>query len=271
MKHQRAILGIAAAILLASCNTSKENTLAYFQDLESIPDGTLIQSASKSQEIRIAPDDELLITVTSSSAEATAAYNLPLANPAKRSSITASMQPTQQTYIVSQTGSIDFPVLGKMRVQGMTTEELAENIKGQVSRTVRDPFVRVELVNFFVNVIGEVQKPSRIQVTKNKFNVFDALAEAGDLTEFARRDNVIVIRDEDGKKTYHKLNLTNSAVVSSAYFNLQQNDVIYVTPNKIKVDNSKYNQNNAYKLSVISTIVSAASVIASLVIALAVK
>ena len=265
-------LAIAAfTILLASCSTSKDNSLAYFKDIDSIPDGTLVANPTGNLDILIAPDDELLITVTSSSPEATANYNLPLANPAKRASINAATQPSQQTYIVDQKGFINFPVLGKIHVTGLTTEQIAENIHAQVAASVKDPYVNVQLVNFFVNVLGEVKEPKRVQVSKKHFTVFDALAEAGDLTEFARRDNVIIVREENGSRTYHKLDLTNSRVVSSPYFMLKQNDAIYVTPNQIRVDNSKYNQNNAFKLSVVSTIVSAVSVITSLVIALAIK
>ena len=271
MKYFHTFIIASCAIVLASCSSSKDNTLAYFKDLENIPDGTLMTSPAASREILIAPDDELLITVTSSSPEATAIYNLPLANPAKRASIIATSQPSQQTYIVGSDGYINFPVLGRIHVNGQTTEQISDGIRAQVAMSVKDPYVNVQLVNFFVNVLGEVKEPKRVQVTKKHFSVFDALAEAGDLTEFARRDNVIVIRDENGNKTYHTLDLTNSNVVSSPYFLLKQNDAIYVTPNKIKVDNSKYNQNNAFKLSVISTVVSAASVIASLVIALAVR
>ena len=123
-------------------------------------------------------------------------------------------------------------------------------------------------MNFNVNVLGEVRNPGRINVETQRFSVLDALAKAGDLTEYGLRDGVIVIREENGQKTYHRLNLNDAAVLSSPYFYLQQNDVVYVEPNKIRRENSKYNQNNAFKLSVISTIVSACSVVVSLIIAL---
>jgi polysaccharide export outer membrane protein len=100
--------------------------------------------------------------------------------------------------------------------------------------------------------------------------VLDALTAAGDLTEYGERTNVLIIREENGKRTAHRLDLTSSDVLTSPYFYLQQNDYVYVTPNKIRQDNSKYNQNNAFKLSVTSTIVSGCSVIASLIIALAI-
>jgi polysaccharide export outer membrane protein len=126
-------------------------------------------------------------------------------------------------------------------------------------------------VGFYVNVIGEVKTPIRVKVETERFTLLDAISAAGDLTEYGERSNILVIREEDGKKTYNRLDLSSSSVFASPYFYLQQNDVVYVEPNQIRIDNSKYNQNNAYKLTVISTVVSAASVIASLVIALTVK
>jgi len=144
-------------------------------------------------------------------------------------------------------------------------------IKGKVSQNVKDPFVRVELIQFGVNVMGEVQSPHRVEINKQRFTLLDALAAAGDLTVYAKRDNILVMRTENGQLTYHRVSLNDPDLFKSPYFYMQQNDVVYVEPNKIKIDNSKYNQNNAYKLSTISTVVSMASVIASLVIALTVK
>ena len=166
---------------------------------------------------------------------------------------------------------IQLPVLGEIQAAGLSTKELEAVIKNRVSEHVKDPFVRVEMINFTVNVMGEVRAPQRIVVGKERFSVLDALAAAGDLTEYGKRDNVLVIRTENGKSTYHRLNLTDGSIYASPYFYLQQNDVVYVEPNDIKIDNSKYNQFSAFKLSQLSTIVSLASVIASLVIALSVK
>jgi len=245
--------------------------LAYFKDLEGSDNGVLRSNAS-AYEIRVAPDDELIITVTSSVPEATAAYNMPLNNPAKRTNyVTATNNAVLQTYIVDGSGDIILPVLGRYHAGGKTTKEISAELTQQVSAKVKDPYVRVELSNFYVNVMGEVEEPQRVAVTSKRFSLLDALAACGDLTEYGRRDRVYVIREEDGQKTYHRMDLADSKIFGSPYFYLKQNDVVYVEPNQIRVDNSRYNQHNAYKLTVISTIVSAASVVASLVIALTVK
>ncbi|MDE5750479.1 MAG: SLBB domain-containing protein, partial [Duncaniella sp.] len=132
--------------------------------------------------------------------------------------------------------------------------------------------VTVNLMNFTVNVAGEVKEPGRIHVDGNRITILDALTAAGDLTEFGERSRVLVIREQpDGTRQFAHLDLNSSKIVESPYYYLQQNDYVYVEPNKIRQQNSKYNQNSAFKLQVVSTIVSVASVIASLVIALAVK
>ncbi|MBQ9577842.1 MAG: polysaccharide biosynthesis/export family protein [Muribaculaceae bacterium] len=267
MKSRLLIVLIAAATLL-SCTSSKENTLAYFKNLGDAPHGVL-PGAKGDYEIRLQPDDELVISVTSAIPEATAAYNLPMNNPATRGAYLVQTQARSQTYLVDNQGYIMMPVLGRVAVGGKTTDEVRDYITTQVAKEVKDPFVRVEIVNFGVDVLGEVKNPHRVVTGQQYFTLLDALAACGDLTEFARRDRVYVIRTENNQRTYHRMDLADSEIFNSPYFYLIQNDVVYVEPNQIRIDNSKYNQNNAFKLSVISTIVSSVSVVASLVIALA--
>lgn len=270
MKLRNILWFCAVLLMCASCGSTKEvPTLAYFQNLKDSV-GKLPDNVSN-YKIKIQPDDELIITITSTLPEATAMYNLPLGNPSLKGNINATQSPRIQTHIVDRNGMIQLPVLGEIQAAGLSTKELEAVIKNRVSEHVKDPFVRVEMINFTVNVMGEVRAPQRIVVGKERFSVLDALAAAGDLTEYGKRDNVLVIRTENGKSTYHRLNLTDGSIYASPYFYLQQNDVVYVEPNDIKIDNSKYNQFSAFKLSQLSTIVSLASVIASLVIALSVK
>ena len=266
MKSRLLIMMIAALTLL-SCNSTKDNTLAYFKDLAAAPSGSLPNPQGE-YPISIGPDDELVVSITSTIPEATAAYNLPMDNPATRGNLRATTQPRTQTYVVDEQGYIMLPVLGRIMVKGKTLTQIASEITAMVSQNVKDPYVRVDIVNFSVDVMGEVRNPQRIYSGRQSFTVLDALAQCGDLTEFGRRDHVYVIRTEEGKRNYQLLNLNSSDVFNSPYFYLKQNDVVYVEPNQIRIDNSKYNQNNAFKLSVISTIVSGVSVIASLVIAL---
>jgi len=267
MKRFRLYLSAIAAALvmsMASCSSTPRSPLTYFTDIDGIPQYASIGD----YRVRIAPADELFITVTSVVPEATAQYNTPLVNPATSSSLTTQSQPRQQTYIVDSHGDINFPLLGRLHVGGLTLEELTGMLEQKIGRDVQDPIVKAELINFKVNVAGEVHKPGAVPITTSRFSVLDALTAAGDLTEYGERNNVLVIREENGQRTHTRLDLNSAETLSSPYFYLKQNDYVYVEPNKIRKDNSKYNQNNAFKLSVISTIVSGCSVVASLIIAL---
>ncbi|MCM1006077.1 MAG: polysaccharide biosynthesis/export family protein [Prevotella sp.] len=259
--------------LLCSCKTHEN--LAYF----SVNTPALEQVvADTNWQLKIVPDDELAITVTSEVAEATAVYNLPSVNP-KTGKATGSpiedrtiTSATQiQTYIVDKQGDINFPKLGKIHVAGLTTAQLAEELTRRIAVEVEAPYVRVELCNFKVNVLGEVTKPGIVHIPSQRFTILDALAEAGDLSIFGRRDNVTLVREENGKITYHRVDLNDAKLFESPYYYVQQNDAIYVEPTEARRGQAEYNQNNSYKISVVSAIVSGASVIASLIIALAVN
>ncbi len=257
-------LGIAA---LTSCSTSK-TTLPYFTDISNVEEGSI---AAMEYLPEIKPDDELLITVLSSYPEATLFYNLPLSNPGTREGLMETSNAKQQTYVVDTEGNILMPTIGSLHVAGKTVEQIQKEITEIVQKDVKDAIVRVELVNFQVVVAGEVTKPSTVKVTRNRFSILDAIGAAGDLTPYGERSNVLLIREENGKRNFVHLNLNSSEILTSPYFYLRQNDYIYVEPNEIRQANSRYNQDNSYKLSLTSTIVSAASVIASLIIALTVK
>ena len=243
LKRNKTAILATIVMLLSSCSSSK-TVLPYFTDISTVAEGQF-DAGEYSPEIK--PDDELLITIMSSVPEATAHYNLPMSNPATRDEMLGYSSPQQQTYIVNSKGDITMPILGEMHVAGLTTEQLKDKIT------------------------SIVHKPSRLRVNRERFSILDALSEAGDLTPYGERSNILLVREENGKRVFHHLNLNSADILNSPYFYLQQNDYIYVEPNTIRQSNAKYNQDNAFKLQVISTVVSAASVIASLVIALTVK
>lgn len=259
------ILATIATTIITSCRTSE--SLAYVANADSI----LVSQKNIDYTLRIRPNDELIITVNSLVPEASAPFNLSpqqsLSSTDKSTSINAQIY----TYIVDTEGNINFPVLGKIKAEGLTTAELRDLLTDRISKEIDSPVVRVQLANFRVNVLGEVHNPGSFQISTERCTVLDALAWADDMTEYGMRTNVLLIREENGKRAYHRLDISDGSIVDSPYYYLKQNDVIYVQPNDIKASNAKYNQNNAYKLSVISTCVSAISVIASLVIALAIK
>ena len=263
----RITIAVVAFWTLTACHTT--NHLSYLQTLGESREGTLPAS---DYSIKIAPADELQIVVTSVVPMATVEYNLPSTNASYATgTTTVTTSPSQQSYTVDERGDIMFPVLGKIHVAGETTTQVRDHLTKLIGERVKDPQVLVKLINFKVNVMGEVRNPHTVYVGSERFSIFDALAAAGDLTEYGRRDNVTIIREAGDSLVYTRLDLRDADITASPYFYLKQNDVVIVEPNPIRQANSKYNQNNAFKLSVISTIVSAVSVIASLVIALTVR
>lgn len=255
-----------ALLALTSCST-KKTVLPYFVDIQD-QQGTLPAIEYMST---IQPDDELQITVTAADAAAAAAFNQPEVNPALRSTFGTGTTPKQLTYRVDTSGNILFPQLGTIHVAGLTVEQLQQELTSRLQAYIVDPQVTVSLVNFTVVVAGEVRTPQTVKVNRNRFTILEALSAAGDLTEYGERSNILLVREENGQRAYHRLNLNSSDLLTSPYFYLQQNDYIYVEPNAVRQANSKYNQHNSFKLSVISTIVSASSVLASLIIALVIK
>lgn len=264
MKVLRFCAICAFAAVLASCSSNKRSKFVYFQDIDNAPAVEL-----PNYETRIKSGDELVITVNSTDPAATAIYNVPLSNPATEGDLAGTSQPRQQTYLVDKEGNIQFPVLGEIHVTGMTLGQLRKLLEEKISADVQDPLVKVGYDNFVVNVAGEVKNPRQIYVGSPRFSVLDALSATGDLTPYGRRDNILVIREEeDGTRSSARLDLTKSEVFESPYFYMRQNDYVYVEPTEVREDNAEYNQNNAFKLSVISTITGACSVVASLLIAL---
>ncbi len=259
---------ISSLLIITSCKTVKHD-LSYFQDLNGSDSGTLVTVPHTNT---IEPENQLVITVTSEVPEATAEFNLPIVNPAAPGATQLNTNPQLKTYEVDNAGDIEFPQLGKIHVAGLTTYQLKDLLVEKISRYVKNPMVSVTMTGYRIVIMGEVKSPRTIVTSADRFSVLDALAEAGDLTDYAQRDNILVLRQTGNDKIeYHRINLHDSNITHSPFFWLRNNDVVLVSPNKIKEANSKYNQNNAYKLSVISTIVGMSTAVISLIIALAVK
>ena len=260
----KVLLTCCIAALLVSCSSSKQN-LTYFENIDSLD--TKIGSFPADYAVKIDVDDELAITINSTVPEATAPFNMPLSNTGTRTERTIQMTPTTlQSYIVDSNGDIFLPVIGKMHAAGLTTRQLGDAITAEVEKSVRNPHVRVQLLNFRVNVLGEVNRPGSFSVTTERFSVLDALANAGDLTEYGNRANVLVIREEGGVRQYHRINLNDAATLSSPYFYLQQNDVVYVSPNDVRKRQTTANGNAPLTPSFWISIASLATTIAVLIV-----
>lgn len=208
------------------------------------------------ENLKIKPGDLLTIRVSAAEQEAAQPFNL-IKSVASVDRIGGNVE--LETYMVSQQGTIEFPVVGTVTVTGLTNFELADRIKDEIREYVRDPIVNVRILNFQISVLGEVKTPGTFTVVDDHISLPKALGLAGDLTIFGKRDNVLIMREENGVQVNTYLDLTDPKVVSSPYFNLQQNDVVYVEPKVARVQ-------SASTLLLTSRYLSIASVITSLVI-----
>ena len=153
----------------------------------------------------------------------------------------------------------------------MSRSELANYLQTKISAYAKSPLVTVQILNFKISVLGEVNSPGTRQVNNERISILDAIGMAGDLTIYGERKNILLIRDNNGKKEFHRFDLTATDLLESPYFYLQQNDIVYVEPNKARRGNDKYSQSDHFKVSVVSTIIGVISVFVSLAIALLVK
>src|SRR5665647_374308 len=220
------LLGFFLISVLSSClNTRK---IAYFNDVK---DSTLIASKASLEPI-IQKKDILSISVSSLSNEATVIFNSP-----NLSASAGSSGAQTSGYLVSQDGTIKFPLLGNIPAAGLTQKQLEDNITKLLidKKLLFDPIVTARFLNFRVTVLGEVNHPGVIPVPSEQINILEAIGEAGDLTIFGLRDNVILIRQEGPDKLVKRLNLNSSQILQSPYFYLKSNDVLYVEPGKAKV------------------------------------
>lgn len=226
------------------------------------------QSIETMPAVKIHPDDLLSIMVNSKDPELALPFNLPMVTYQLGTNQGASGQQRVLSYLVNAQGDIDFPILGKIRVEGMTRDQLSEYIKNRLisEDLIKDPIVTVQFLNFKVSVMGEVLRPGSFNMNSDRITLLEALSMAGDLTIYGRRDRVAVIREENGERTVLYHDLRNSDIFNSPCYYLQQNDIVYVEPNKAKAQQSKINQNNS--ASVWLTAVSVLATITSLIVTL---
>jgi polysaccharide export outer membrane protein len=237
------------AVLLSSCASTKK--ISYFQDL---PEGHTGQTQAYSP-ITLQPEDKVSILVNSKDPELANLFNLPVVSRylgTNSAGGTASMQGGISGYTVNSEGDIDFPVLGSVRVAGLRREEIGALIKDElISRNlIKDPVVTVEFMNLTVSVLGEVNKPGRYNIDKDRITLLEAIGMAGDLSIYGKRDNVTVIRQENGTESVYRIDISSGKdLYSSPVYYLKQNDVIYVEPNSMRARQSTVNGNNVRSAS----------------------
>ena len=238
----RFFLAAALVALLVSCNSQTYKKINYLQDVES--DASMSMSVNKG--IIIQPQDQLSIIVTSRDPKMAVPFNLSVSSFYTGSELSSSGASQRITgYIVDNAGDINFPSLGDVHVAGLNRWELQDLIRDQLSDTglLKDAVVTVEFLNFKVSVLGEVASPGTYSVTGDKITILQALALARDLTIYGQRENVKVIREQNGQRQIYTMDLTSSDIFSSPAYYLQQNDVVYVTPSKVRAGQGEINEN----------------------------
>lgn len=249
-------------LMLGSCASSKK--VAYFQNAV---DGVVAQSEGL-YDAKIMPKDILTITVSTTNPEAATPFNLTVSNTLNSTGQMYSGSGVLQTYLVDNDGEIDYPVIGTIKVAGLTKNECQELVKSKIKAFLAEeenPIVTVRMSSYRVTIIGEVRSPGVIPVGTEKMSILEALASAGDLTIYGKRDNVMLIREEaNGQKTIHRLNLNDANIISSPYYYLQQNDIVYVEPNGVQAKNSAIGSSTTIWFSFVGIVTSVASLLVNI-------
>lgn len=240
-------------MLFSSCGSRK--SMVYLQ-----PDSTVINTVYQQYIPKIQPQDILTIAVTAADPKAVAAFN-PVSTMTPTNMTQQVDLALRPTYTVDDNGDIILPMLGKIHIAGLTRLEAIEKIRSELTIYINDPGVNMNFNNFRISVLGEVARPGAFIMPTERVTVLDALGMAGDMTIRGVRNNVMLIREIDGQKTMHRLDMTKQETLNSPYYYLVQNDVIYVEPNKAQINNSKLGANSNIIISVASLLITVISVL----------
>lgn len=231
-------------VLLFSSCASKEDVV-YFQDAGSFE--SLVDKNRFNPKFKV--DDLVSIHISTLNPEASSPFNL------FRGTVEGGIKPEQVDYLVDEAGEIDFPVIGKVKIAGLTPEELRITLREKLSEFLKDPIINIRLKNFSVTVLGEVNRPGTYPVVGEKITILEALGLAGDMTIKGKRKNVMVIRDFDGAKVYTRIDLTQKEALKSPVFYLTQNDVVYVEPNRSAITASSLDNRASIAVSIASLLI----------------
>ena len=247
---QKKILLALLVVLLYSCASRKD--IVYYQDIDTM----VPANKSNSYEIKIQPDDLLSIIVSAEDPEIAAPFNLrsvPLQNAKDLDQVGG--QPTNQLYLVDANGFIAFPVLGKLKVGGLTRTAVLDLLYDKIGGYIKNPIVNMRIANFKVSVQGEVTLPGSYTIASERITLIEALSRAGDLTVYGKRNTILIIREIDGVKSFNRVDITKADFIHSPFYYLAQNDVVYVEPNKSKINGAAVGPNTGVIISITSILI----------------
>ena len=252
MKNNLLVYLFFGFILYLSTSCSQNKHIAYYQNINQLQENAVLFNP------KIQTDDLLTIVVSAQDPEVAAPFNLTATMTPIPSGQAGQGQLQQQLYLVDNQGLIQFPILGEIKAGGLTKTEFTTLLKSKLKNLIKDPIVNIRIVNFKVTVQGEVIRPGSFTVPSERITLPEALSLAGDLTIFGKRENIIIIREENGKRTHNIIDITKADFINSPYYYLSQNDLIYVEPNKAKTNTSSlFTQNFPIWISIASLISSA--------------
>ncbi len=265
------VLVIISAFLLVSCKTNPnaQNDLNYMQNIEKVA----IDASAKNTNNTIQPGDQLVILITAKDMDVVKPFNQNYSSSevVQTNSIAGGNTPNQgmvsvsgPTYIVDANGDIDFPVVGKLNTSDKTLVDFKNELRDKMTKYIINPTVNVRLVNFKVTVLGEVNRQGDYTIANGQGTILNALGLAGDLTMYGKRDNILIIRTENGQVTHGKINLQDANLINSPYYNLKQGDAIIVASNKTRDLTAKQNPNTGLYLTAASIAITAVAVVVSL-------
>lgn len=232
-----------SVFILSSCASKKE--VVYFQNTGSFE--TLVDKNSFTPKFKV--DDLISIHVSTLNSEASAPFNL------FRGAAEGGIRPEQVDYLIDKEGEIDFPVIGKVKIAGLSSDEVRALLREKLADYLKDPIINIRLKNFTVTILGEVFRPGTYPVNGERITILEALGLAGDLTVKGVRENIMVIRDFDGTKVYTRIDLTKKEALSSPVYYLTQNDVVYVEPNKSAITASSLDNRATIAVSIASVLI----------------
>ncbi|MBA4317910.1 MAG: sugar transporter [Flavobacterium sp.] len=243
-------------LLFFSCKPREE--VVYYQNIDALAQA----EQSNTYEIKIQPDDLLMIIVSADDPETAIPFNLSSVSvPSAYNMMASRGQETMQSYLVNANGMIDFPVLGKLKVAGLTRSEVLQLFKDKISKYIKNPIINLRIMNFKISVQGEVTLPGTYSVSSERITLIEALSMAKDLTIYGKRDNILIIREVNGVKSYNRVDITKADFINSPFYYLSQNDVVYVEPNKTRINGGAVGTNTGVIISVSSLLITVITLI----------
>lgn len=251
MKLIKYCLFLGLSFLLVNCSSQKK--ISYYQNIDALASQA---NENVAFETVIQPDDLLMIIVTSTDIEAAIPFNLESVLMPRVNGQEDMGQRQMQMYLVDKAGTIEFPVLGTLQVGGQTKTAVLLSLKEKLKKYLKEPVINMRIMNFKVSVQGEVNRPGVVTSVTERLTLPEALSLAGDLTIYGKRNNIIIVRENQGKREIKRVDITKADFINSPFYYLMQNDLIYVEPNSAKANSSTFNQNIPVWVSLSSVLIS---------------